>query len=66
MCEVDETMRQRRVELEGSDQVTGGIPGSGFGPRHPDPWDLIVGLIAQLRRQSFAQIVVRVSGRWSR
>jgi hypothetical protein len=44
-------MSKRRVELEGMDEVTGVVPRSGFGPRHPEPRDLIVGLIAQLCRK---------------
>lgn len=60
MCEVDEAMCERRGELEGSDEVSGVVPGPGLGPRRPEPRDLIVGLITQLRGQSFSQVVVQI------
>lgn len=60
VCEVDEAMCERRGEVEGSDEVTGVVPGPGLGPRRPEPRDLIVGLSTQLRGQSFSQVVVQI------
>jgi len=60
VCEVDEAMCERRGELEGSDEVSGVVPGSRLGPRRPQLRDLIVGLITQLRGQSFPQVVVQI------
>jgi len=66
VCEVDEAMCERRGELEGSDEVIGVVSGSGFGPRRPERRDLVIGVIAQLRGQSFSQVVVQILRCWWR